>query len=232
MDKLSHLLSGQMDGLMWRLNGVAANVANANTPGFKRNVTNFRAVLREATGESHLRPMGSLDLSPGEIQQTGRPLDLALRGDGYFVLETPSGPRYTRRGRMLLNAQGELIDNAGNRFASENGSLQIPPNANQVTVTTSGEVKADGQSLGKIMTVTIPEPDKLRRAGHGLLRNTGAQARPSEETTVVQGAVENSNVRPVQEMVEMIEIMRAYQGAVRIKKRMGALRRELTQKIT
>ena len=242
MDNTIHLLGSRMHSLEKNLQQVAQNMANTDTAGFKRLVSKFEAVCNEeeagplaseriAGGWPMLRCVG-LDLAQGPVRTTGRPLDVAIRGDGFLAVDTPQGPRYTRRGRMYRNSEGDLTDMAGNRYVAAGGTLRIPAQARAVSISPSGEVIADGQSLGSLLMMSIPEADKLVPEGWGLLRNDGSAAVRARDCEVVQGAIEESNVKPLQEMVSMVEVMRAYETSSNIVKRLDSLLRQLVSETT
>ncbi len=239
MDSTVYLAGCRMNGLAGSLDLVAANLANADTPGYKRRVGRFQAALTAARGGGggggtcapHWPTLAGpeTDFSQGPVRRTGRPLDLAISGRGFFVLETPAGPRYTRKGRLYLNRDGELTDGAGNRFAAEGGSLSIPAGAGGITVDASGGLTAGGQELGRLRLVEFADASVLRPEGRGSFRNDGPPARPAADSRVVQGAIEESNVNPVQEMVALVTVMRAYEAAARIIKRSDNLNGQLVK---
>ena len=238
MESGVYVLGSQMNALTDRLQIVAANLANANSTGFKRVVATFAGEAAQTSSEpGGLAPLWpelagtSLDISPGALRQTGRPLDLAVRGDAFFVVETTTGPLYTRKGRLFQNAQGELTDAAGNRYMADSGSLRIPETAREITVQRNGEVLADGQSLGRLALVDTPRTDMLVPVGAGLYRSD-APVRPAVGSEVVQGVVEESNVRPMEEMVALIDIMRAYDAGTKVLRKMDTLNDQLIKTAT
>ncbi len=243
MDNSLYLMGNRMVTLADRLRMTSTNLANASTPGFKRLVGGFSATLQnllsatfQADGSVAPAPRWvylsgpKLDMSQGPVHVTGRPLDLAVRGPAFFVLETPQGRRYTRRGRVYLNDGGEFCDAVGNRFLSGSGPLRIPQDTAQITVQSNGEVLADGQSVGRLELVEIPQPETLIPEGWGVLRNAGSSPSRAHDSEVIQGAIEGSNVKAVQEMVALVEIMRAYEMSTRTVKRLDNLQRQLVQK--
>ena len=242
MESTTYLIGSQMSSLIDSLDVVASNVANANTAGFKRSLSQFTTVLAAAQAagkdpgglatawEDWPALDGSwLDLSQGPVQRTGRPLDLAIQGEGFFVVDTPEGRRYTRKGRMHLNTSKELVDGAGNRFQSDSGPLSIPDDARDVTIGPDGSVVADEEELGRLMVVEFAQPELLVKEGSATFRNDGPLPTPVIETQVIQGAIEQSNVNPVHEMVALMSILRAYEAAARIMKRSDSLQAQLVQ---
>jgi flagellar basal-body rod protein FlgF len=228
MDSSLYVVSDQMDALAAQLQVIASNVSNANSAGFKRMVCAFATQdASQPIAEDVMNPVWpeltgvSLDTSQGPINTTGRPLDLAIQGEAFFAVETPDGTRYTRKGRIYETPAGELTDGAGNRFVAAGGSLNVPQDTTNLTVQSNGEFVADGQSAGRIALMDIPDPTALVPLGGGLYRNDGTAARPALTSTVVQGALEASNVQPVSEMVNLIDVTRAYEAASRIISKMG-----------
>ncbi len=242
MDSVAYLMGGRMSELTANLDVVAANLANADTPGFKRATCCFSEALRPllsaadaSASASAFAPdwcqlrTGSTDFSQGSVRMTGRPLDLAIRGPGFLVVDTPAGQRYTRKGRICLNAEGELTDGNGNRFVADSGALRIPEDAEDISVSRSGEVMADEEVLGRLLVVDIRQPERLVAEGSSLYRNDGPRAAPAVGAEVVQGAIEQSNVNVVNEAISLVQIMRAYETASRILKRMDALNGQLVR---
>ncbi len=235
MDATMYMMGGRMHDLMAQnLEIAAVNLANANTPGYKRVMTTFRAALEEAgsaggTPASGIRGTAetAIDLSPGGMQKTGRPLDVAVSGEAFLVVETPKGQRYTRKGRLYLSPDGDLTDGQGNPFASSRGSLSVPADAAQVTVSKGGEILADGRAVGTLMLMDIPKPEMLASEGASLYRNDGPPAEAAADSSVIGGAIEGSNVQPVREMVSLIGVMKAYETGARLVKRLDSLSGQL-----
>ncbi len=238
MDAGVYMVGSRMHGLLESLETVADNMANANTAGYKRSVTGFHAILGSVASAGRAQsgtmspiwpdltgPM--LDLSQGPLRRTNRPLDLAVKGQAFFALDTPAGRRYTRKGRLHLSPSGELVDASGNRFVGEGGVLNVPQGPAQVTVQTNGQVVAGDEPIGRLMLVDIPRPDLLVSEGQSLYRNDGPPAETAVNAEVIQGAIEESNVHAVKEMVALIGIMRAYEASSRLVKRLDSLNSQL-----
>ncbi len=238
METTFYLMGSRMSGLEESLQVIANNLANTDTPGFKRSASGFSTVLEsvtQASAPNEVAPIGAfpmlsapkLDLSQGPIRMTGRSLDVAIQGEAFFVVDTSKGQRYTRKGRMYQNEQGELTDNTGNRIVSKSGALKIPSDAKEISVSKDGTVSADGNTIGQILLMDIPEPSLLVPEGAGLLRNDGKAAKNAANSAITQGAFEESNVKPMHEMVALIEVSRAYEAAARIMHRAESLNKEL-----
>lgn len=205
-------VSANMDALTEQYRTITQNIANANTSGYKRSVTSFASTLAAASA-----PTGQTqtDFTQGHLMQTGRNLDLALEGKGFFVVDTPQGVTYTRGGVFNLNPQGQLVDFAGNPVAGENGPITVPrtAGANTLTVSTTGDVSAGGHKLGKLKIVEFQAGTKLESLGNCCFR-APAKADPqvSKKTVVHQDCQEASNVSIVEEMVDLVKVTRMYEA--------------------
>ncbi len=200
---------------------IANNIANASTPGFKREVAKFEEFLKQMpASEGEEKPeMLSLvsnvgivrDLSQGSMNVTGSPYDLAINGSGYFVVQTPQGERYTRNGHFTLDGQGRLVTSGNYTVATDSGPLTIAPTDGTVSIAPDGTVSSKTAILGKIRIVDFSNPTRLRKEGASLYSSDESPIHGTGE--VQQGAIENSNVEPVIEIAQMIEVMRAYEAA-------------------
>jgi flagellar basal-body rod protein FlgF len=207
------------------LDVVANNVANLNTTGYKADGLMFEEYLSSAaradqTGGrvSFMRDRGSWrDMSQGPIERTGSPLDVAVDGNAFLVVQTPRGERYTRNGSMQINPTGQLVTGDGNPVLGDGGPITLQPTDRQVSISRDGTISVrQGTSKvdsvrGKLRLVSFDNPQQLQKDGSGTFNVTGG-ARPQDTTTsgLVQGAIEKSNVRGVVEMSRMIEITRSY----------------------
>jgi flagellar basal body rod protein FlgG len=206
----------------------AENLAHANVPGYRRRgvaTESFEQALYDTeVGEAGDRLWGSEmstvydDFTPGPVQATGNPLDLAPVGDTFFVLEGTSGPAYTRNGSFRLNAEGELESVSGLRVQGDGGPIAIPPETVQIVFSRDGAVLADGVEVGRLQLVQLPNPEGMSRVGTTLFE--GGSVPPGSNTPGVprieQGFREGSNVQVVQEMVAMINGQRHYEAAQRV----------------
>ena len=194
------------------LDVTANNVANANTAGFRAERVTFEEVLG---GQGNLSFVSAeeaaVDTSKGELRATGNPLDVAVDGDGWFAMETPDGPRYTRSGAFRIGPEGVLIDDRGNGVLDVgNKPMLIPPTAKEVTVDPAGQVLADGVPLGQIQIVQLND-GKLRNEGGNLYSAPGG-VKPVENAAVLSGHLEQANFDPVRGMVDLIRISRNHES--------------------
>ncbi len=221
------------------VDNTANNLANANTTGFKRARVSFQDLLyqrvRAAGGEDGAAPPAALQLGHGAMavatvgtftqggfSETGNALDVAISGEGFFVVRMPDGSQsYTRDGTFTLSAEGGLVTPSG--FAIEPG-IEIPPDALEVQIQADGTVRArlpgedEPTELGQIELARFQNPAGLRMMGGNLYARTEASGDPIQAPpgvdglgTVQQGVLETSNVDVVQEMVELISSQRAYE---------------------
>ena len=204
---------------MKRLDVLSNNLANVNTPGFKKDRMTFEGVLQAAGAQP--RPGGGTDApvyaetafftdySTGAVKQTGNTFDLAIDGDGFFAVTTADGQRaYTRQGNFRLDSTGRLVTADGAQVA---GGIVIA--GGKVDVNGKGEVFVDGSQVGRLEVVDFPKPYALQKLGGGLFVPADPQAAPQPVAgePVRQGAIEESNVNTVQEMVQLIETNRYFE---------------------
>ena len=204
---------------------VAENLANAVTPGYRRQGSVFELDSASANDNgsatqnsaSARNPRGYSNFESGPLQQTNHPFDLALVGNGFFVVDGPNGPLYTRNGSFERNASGELQTRGGAyRLQGSGGSaIRVPPDAAGITVSAEGAVFANGTEIGRLQLATFARPEAMRRVGTTLFQADDPQTPPAGAVKVEQGYREGSNVQPVQEMVAMMVGMRYYEAAER-----------------
>ena len=212
----------------------ANNVANADTPGFRAARPIFATVLERQMDVN--APRGGRDLAfnqdratwrepaAGPIARTGNPLDLALSGvEGYFVVETPRGERYTRAGRFTLDAEGRVVDPEGHALLGTNGRpLRIAPGESRIEILGDGTLRTESGVTGTIRVVRFRDPQVLQAEGDRLFAAPPAATPETiERPGMVQGAVEGSNVRPVIELTRMTEDMRQFQFVAQMAEREG-----------
>ena len=216
MDNPGYVTLSRQSGLLKDLNVIANNLANMSTDGFRRESVAFTEVVRrlDVQGGSVSQADANArftDFSQAGLHQTGGNFDFAIEGDGFFLIETPSGPALTRNGSFTRNIEGELVTSDGNRVLGEGEApLFFPADAENTQVATDGTISADGQPVGQIALVTVDDKSTLTRQSSGLFRAPeGFQ--PAGEASLFHGFVEKSNVDPVREITRMIEVQRAYE---------------------
>lgn len=220
-----------------RLDVVANNVANASTPGFRQQRAEFQSFL-VGTGETQ-RPIEKgfvalsgthVDDSPGVISQTGNPLDVAIDGPGWFVVDASSsggGQLLTRAGNFRMATDGTLVDQMGNAIASDNGApIRLRPEGGPPSVGSDGTISQDGTTIARLSIVTVPT-ERLEPVGDTHMRAAPADMQRAPDATVAGGALEGSNVNPVRGLVELVQLTQEFQTNQKV---MGEYRR-LDQKL-
>jgi flagellar basal-body rod protein FlgF len=187
----------------------AHNLANASTDGFKAERVFGR--LLGAGGEGGTVAQTATDLRAGTLRTTDNPLDLALgHSEGFLVVNTPAGERFTRGGSFRLDTERRIVDAAGRPLLGENGPITVPVGA-RVAVAADGAVTADGKPLDRLRLERPGAGAALAHEGGTLfVPDAGRRPMAAVERQVRQGAVEESNVNPVSSMVDMIAVQRAY----------------------
>lgn len=223
MESPLYIALSRADVLTRQLDMVANNIANTSTTGFKRQQMIFemaparpepREQLDFVVDRSTVR-----DLTQGPLLQTGSEFDVALTGPGYLAVRSNTSGQtlYTRAGGMTLNENGELVDPMGNPMLSDGGDvLAIPSTAGEITIGRDGTVSGKNGAIGRLQLVEFAAPQRLIESENGYLRAEGQEPVAAERTTVIQGVIEQSNVRPVLEIAQMTEITRTYQSIQRL----------------
>jgi len=189
---------------------LANNLANVNTPGYKADQVSFSEVLDEATGLPTVSATQYTEMTGGSREQTGNPLDVAVDGDGFFVVNTPDGRRFTRDGSFRLGADGTLGTADGNPVLGSSGPIVLDPEVSGIRIDPNGKVWADGEEVDTLQVVAFPAGAPPAKVGGNLFDGTGDT--PVENPRVSQGALERSNVSSILEMSRMIEIARGYEA--------------------
>lgn len=195
-----------------RMEVLTDNLANVNTTGYKGQRPLFEATLSDQFRIRNFGRLGevSTDHSQGILQQTGRKLDVAIRGEGFFTVETPTGTGYTRDGSFITGMNGELLTREGYAVIGENGPIKITEP--DVTIDAVGRLKSGDKAFATLKLATFNDLTVLRREGSVYRAMPGAREQAvSADTQVEQGYIETSNVNAVKAMTTMIEAMRSYE---------------------
>lgn len=200
------------------------NLANINTVGYKKDTPFFRILTKEAAPDSSTSydPLApscvliggtSTDFAQGPLRQTDNPLDLAIQGDGFFVVKFGDKQGYTRAGNFRIGSGGELLDQNGLPVMAGQGELTVPEGA-EIRIDTNGDVFADGNSVGSLRIVTFDDKSVLEKAGASIWVTKTDEVPPEDapNAEVHQGFLESSNANIIEEMVSMIEGMRRYES--------------------
>ena len=222
MDRLIYTAMTGAHQVMEQQATVANNLANASTTGFRAQVDTFRAVpvtgAALATRTQVQDASVAADFTPGPIQQTGRDLDLALQGAGWFTVQAADGKEaYTRSGALKVNANGILQTEKGLTVLGESGPLTVPPDTSllvgkdgTLSTVTPGSSPAEIAVLGRLKLVNPPAKDLQRGDGGLFRRRDGKPAVADPSVVVIGGALEGSNVNVVDAMVRMISLGRQF----------------------
>ncbi|MDQ2889509.1 MAG: flagellar hook-basal body protein [Gemmatimonadota bacterium] len=191
------------------------NLANVSTDGFKGQKVFARMVEGALPAADE-----ATDFSQGSLQVTNNPRDVALEGNGFLVVKTPNGERYSRGGSLSVDESGNLTDLAGHQLLGENGPIKISSKAtgdiNQIQIAKDGTVSVDKAEVGRLRVETIPARTTLLSEGAGLFIPPAARTRSDPDSKIVrQGSLEQSNVTAISQMVDMISIQRAYSAVQR-----------------
>jgi flagellar basal-body rod protein FlgF len=220
-----------------RLGFISNNLANALTSGYKSSRPVFEAVLSSSiidTDQADSTFVGTYDshinFAEGPLIESGNKLDVALQGDGFFVIQTAQGDRYTRNGQFALDTTGRLVTQDGNTVAGEGGDISIP-NGKQISIASDGSVVVDKASVGKLKIVRFATKDNLRPVGNSLFENVDPldQELPAVNCTVNQGFHEGSNVEVLKEMIDMIACTRAYEAYGKVQQAFGDMASQLQE---
>ena len=231
MDSPGYIMLSRLGAQLRGTQVLANNLANADTPGFRAERAVFAEFLQPRAGKALPGDRGAAyaidratwrDTAHGAISTTGNPFDLALQGDGFFAVETPQGERYTRAGRFVLAGDGKLTDADGNAVLGAGGApIVLGPNDTRVEVLGDGTVRSENGPVGQLRVVRFDDPQRLRAEGARLYASDDGPGAPAERPGVVQGAVENSNVRPVVEITNLTAQTREFQFAAQFVEREG-----------
>ena len=215
MDNAAYLSLSRLSGLRKEMDAVANNLANMTTTGFRREGIVFAEVIRALPIEGGSVSMTEArirrtDLQTGGMERTGGRFDLAIDGEGFFLIGAEEGLRLTRAGAFRADAAGQLVTAAGETVMDAGGApVQLPPDARESLIEADGAVLADGREVGRVALVNVADTSTLTRMD-GVRFNFEGDLEPADGT-IAQGFVEGSNVSPVAEMSRMIDVHRAYE---------------------
>lgn len=223
-----------MKARMRSLDVVANNLANASTTGFKAEI-DFQQLIGgkdrlllpgqsagqvSPTPEAESSVLGVmsgtvLKMLPGAYRQTGRPLDVALVGDGFFVVQTARGQRYTRAGNLTRNRDGQLVTQDGSLVVGEAGPITIP--TGELTIGEDGTISVQGKPAGRLKVVRFSHPgtELVPEGGTFFATAEGVTPQADNQTQFRQGVLEMSNVDPMREMVTLIQLQREFESLQR-----------------
>ena len=218
-------LSGNL-AAMTRMDIISNNLANVNTPGFKKDKVSFEGLLSSVTAPPAVPPSSTadpilqkenvfVDYAAGPVVQTGNPLDMTIDGDGFFAVSTPQGVAYTRQGNFRLSSDGTLVTSDGYPVQGQGGPIRI--SGSKVEIDSKGAVMVDGTAGATISMFDFPKPYAMTKTGSALFVPTDPEATPqAAKGAIRQGHLEGSNVETVSEMVQMIENNRYFEACQKV----------------
>jgi flagellar basal-body rod protein FlgF len=203
-----------------QLEVVSNNISNMNTAGFRAERSLFEAAMQPGGNKPADRVAFTIDrdtytdFQAANFQATGNPYDVALDGDGWLSVSTADGVRYTRDGRMRRDADGQLVNSAGQPYLDDGGKpMSVPSDSSELHITTDAVVSADQQMIGHLAVSHFTDRRALRQTGDVLFAaDPAVTPAPATDTRVVQGKIEESNVKGVAEMTTMMNLSRDYQA--------------------
>ena len=228
MDQPGYIVLSRLSAQLRATQVLANNIANADTPAYRAERPIFAIYLnpsRDGAGNAGIAYSVDRatwrDMQQGPLATTGNPLDVALRGEGYFAVDTPQGERYTRAGRFTLDPEGRLTDPDGNPVLNARGMpMAFAFGDSRIEIQGDGTVRSENGVVGKLRVVRFAHPQQLRAEGARLF---AADEQPEDvpRPQLVQGAVEGSNVSAITEITRMTEEVRQFQFAAQFAEREG-----------
>lgn len=213
---------------------IANNIANSSTTGYKsENMFFHQYMIDGPNGKTNfVEDLSSYrDMSQGSLSETGNPMDLAIQGKGYFAIQTPQGERYTRAGNFTINDQGELCTMTGNQVLDDSGQpITFEDKDDKVTFYANGKIEVDGEERGSVGVYQFKNEKSLKKDSNNLFSSEEVPVL-DEEPKIVQGMLEDSNVKPIVEMTNLIEIQRDFERSAKFINTLYELQQNSIQRI-
>lgn len=233
-----------------QLGVIANNIANVNTTGFKADKSLFQEYLSSGAHEDNFRGRDRVvsfvqdratvrDDAAGPSVMTKNPLDVAIDGNAYLVVQTPQGERYTRDGSLEINAQGQLVTKSGYPVLGTGGPIMFQPNDKSINIAQDGQITViEGVNTqmdsvrGKLRLASFANPQRLEKQGNNLyLAGNGANPIAAVDVRVNQGYIEKSNVNSVVEMTRLMDVTRSYTKISTMLQQQGDLRKSAIERL-
>jgi len=206
---------------------ISNNIAASSTPGFRKQEAEFSMTPAGGvtTGANTVGAVQfptarmSVNFQHGQVTGTGRDLDVAIQGDGFFEVQMPDGGHaFTRAGSFYTNSERTLVDASGRPLLGDGGAtVQLLAEGGSLAIARDGTVTQGKQPIGKLAVFKFDNPQALQPLSGGLFAAGAGQApQQVEQPTLIQGALETSNVQPVEEMVNLVQVSRAYEAAQKV----------------
>ncbi|GGF67472.1 flagellar basal-body rod protein FlgF [Mameliella alba] len=215
METAGYAALSRQTSLMREMQVIANNIANANTTGYRQEGVIFSEYVAEGDGMAAVAMgagrIGTTSLKQGTLEQTGGMYDMAIEGDGFFLVDSPDGPRLTRAGAFSPSAEGTLVTPDGYPVLDAGGApIFVPPQAIELSIARDGTISTEGRPIGQVGVVQPLDPKSMIREGGQMFRSDDG-FEPVEAPRVMQGFVEASNVDPILQVARMVEVQRAYE---------------------
>ena len=223
MENTSYIALSRQVSLWNQMDMVSNNLANINTTGYKSVQPHFAEYLSRSNNDEHLiadklsftHDFGIVrEFKEGALTSTQNPLDVAIHGNGFFVIDTKDGPRYTRNGQFKLNNEGMVVtaDNEAVLDSTER-PIFISPTEKKISINQDGSIETENGQIAQFKIVAFADMQKLRETHGGLYRNVqGNEIQDAENIQIEQGMIEKSNVNSVEQMTQLIKLQRAYEN--------------------
>lgn len=215
MDAAGYVALTRQAGLWREISVVANNIANSSTHGFRREGVVFSEHISRAEGDVPLSSAYGnarwVDQAQGDLIETGGDLDIAIEGEGYFLVETPQGQRLTRSGAFLLSGEGEIVTPQGFALLDAAGAPILVPANVRMSLSEDGNLSSVDGPIAQIALWHPIDPSALRHASGTLF--SADDVEPIESGQLRQGYLEGSNVNPLSEIARLVEVQRAYEMA-------------------
>ena len=198
------------------------NLANAGTPGFRADLIKFSEAYQTEAGRP--RMLNAIDTNDGGQRVTGRALDVAINGDGWMAVESADGSEaYTRRGDLRVDSVGQLTNGAGQKIMGNGGAVSLPPYS-QLSIGSDGTISIVPLGQGPEATAVVDKIRLVKLANDELYKDEAGELRlpetevaePDSELSLVSGALESSNVNPIEAMVKMIDLARRFESQIKM----------------
>ena len=213
MDNSIYVTLSRELGLFRDMDVAANNIANTNTTGYNAEHMMFNSYVTKDINQGKTNPMAFAynaatyrDMTGGSLRTTGNDLDVAIQGNGYFILDTPLGDRYTRSGNFQIDGAGTLVSSDGYPVVDATGQhITMPESVTSIKIGEAGNLKVNGEDFGAIGVVQFDNPQLLERLSSTMFKSD-VTPQPAENFRVAQGMLESSNVQPVTELTHMMTL--------------------------
>ncbi len=204
---------------------VAQNITSSQVPGYRKRVVDFGeqasgswTVATGTSSESTVTPIfptatNGINYQGGDTEHTGRPLDVAIQGDGFFEIQTPDGKAYSRNGSFSIASNHTLVTGSGDPvMSSSGGRITLLPNGADITINPDGTIVQGDAAVGKLGVKAFTNQQDLRPVENGYFVSASGEAPKAVSADLLQGYREASNVNPMREMVDLVMISRSYEA--------------------